>query len=105
MYICRWTSEYCLGFPRGESGGWGEFGPVVGVAAALEFWDEAKLAGWKRGSDGSLKFAAVPDEDWRAWTGGLLRRACEGMASDSTPILGDSGGGILRSGRGDMERW
>jgi hypothetical protein len=69
----------------------------------LEPWDEAKLAGWKRGSDGSLKFAAVPDEDWRACTGGR-RRACDGMARDSTPILGESGGGILRSGREDMDR-
>ena len=73
--------------------------------AALEPWDEAKLAGWKRGSDGNLKFVAVPDDDWRACTGGRVRRACDGMARDSTPILGESGGGILlRSGRGDMDR-
>jgi len=73
------------------------------VAAALELWDKVKLAGWKRGSDGSLKLAAVLDEDWRACTGGL-RRACDGMARDSTPILGESGGGILLcSERGDME--
>jgi hypothetical protein len=46
MYICFWTS-YCLLLllllllERGV----GLLGPETGVTAALEFWEEAKLAG------------------------------------------------------------
>lgn len=88
-------------------GGCGLFGPVAGVAAALEFC-EGKFAGWKRGRDGSLSCAAVPEECWRECGEGRIRRACDGMARDS--IFGDSGelvGGMvpLRSDRGDMWWW
>lgn len=66
MYIWRWTSEYCFWWARGERGGWGELGLVDGVPAALEPWEDAKLAGWKRGNDGKRRLAAVPcDDDWR----------------------------------------
>jgi hypothetical protein len=80
----------------------GLLGPVTGVPAWLEFWDDAKLAGWKRGSDGSLRCPG-PLEDWRELRFGR-RRACDGMASGSD--LGDKGElteGMLRSAvRGDM---
>lgn len=77
-------------------------GPVVGVPETLEFWD-GKLAGWKRGSEGSLSWAAVPVEFWRICGGGW-RRACDGMARDV--ILGESGElGMLRpDALGDMRR-
>jgi hypothetical protein len=48
---------------------------MAGVFAALEPWDEGKLAGWKRGRDGSLRDAAVPDELWREWRVGRGRRS------------------------------
>ena len=75
---------------------------MAGVAAELEFCEEGKFAGWKRGRDGSLKAAADPEECWRLCGMARARRACDGMARDS--ILGDSGepgGGMvdLRSGR------
>jgi len=80
----------------------GLFGPVTGVFAELEFCDEAKFAGWKRGSEGNLRCPGAFD-DWRD-VGPARRRACDGMAMDSD--LGDRGElmeGMLRSDvRGDM---
>jgi len=80
----------------------GLLGPVMGVPALLEFWDEAKFAGWKRGRDGSLRCPGAFD-DWRD-TGPGRRRVCDGMAMASD--LGDRGeliDGMLRSDvRGDM---
>lgn len=81
-------------------------GPVAGVAATLEFCEEAKLAGWKRGREGSRSAAAVPDECWRLWGTGRTRREDEGMPRFC--ILGDSGepgGGMVccfSAERGDM---
>jgi hypothetical protein len=76
----------------------GLLGPVIGVTAWLEFWDDAKLAGWKRGRDGSLRCPEdVAFEDWRELRFGR-RRACDGMASGSD--LGERGElmeGMLRS--------
>jgi hypothetical protein len=80
----------------------GLFGPVTGVTAWLEFWEDAKLAGWKRGSEGNRKCPGA-FEDGRPLRAGR-RRACDGMASGSA--LGDNGElteGMLRSAvRGDM---
>lgn len=71
-----------------------------GVAAKLELCEDAKLAGWKRGSEGRRRLAAVP-EDCLTWERGGRRRAWEGMLRES--ILGESGElGMLRSGRDDM---
>ena len=79
----------------------GLFGPVTGVTAWLECWEDAKFAGWKRGKDGNLRCPGL-FEDWRWWRSGR-RRACEGMASGSA--LGDRGElieGMLRSAVRDM---
>lgn len=62
-------------------------GPVTGVAAALELW-EPKLAGWKRGREGSLKSAELVEECWRP--GGGRRGACDGSARLSI-LLGENG--------------
>lgn len=85
--------------------------PTSGVLAELECC-EGKLAGWKRGSDGSLR----DDEPVLVCLtcGGGWRRACEGIARDS--ILGErgdeaGGGGICKlraaslEGIDDAERW
>lgn len=81
----------------------GLFGPVIGVFAWLEFCDEAKFAGWKRGSDGSLRCPGAFDDPRDGGPG--RRRACDGMAigSDSLGERGELMEGILRSDvRGDM---
>ena len=74
---------------------------MTGVAARLEPCEDAKLAGWKRGSDGSLSWPG-PFDDRRALGPGR-RRACDGMSRG--PDLGESGDvtdGMVRSaGRGD----
>jgi hypothetical protein len=97
MYICFWTS-YCLLLLLLLERGVGLLGPETGVTAALEFWEDAKLAGWKRGKEGSLRWAAGPLlEDWRE-VGAGRRRGCEGMAMGSP--LGDRGeltDGMLRA--------
>jgi hypothetical protein len=98
MYICFWTSYCLLLLLLLLERGVGLLGPETGVTAALEFWEEAKLAGWKRGKEGSLRWAAGPLlEDWRE-VGAGRRRACEGMAMGSP--LGDRGeltDGMLRA--------
>jgi hypothetical protein len=44
----------------------GLLGPVTGVTAWLELWEDAKLAGWNRGKEGSLRCpGAGALEDWR----------------------------------------
>lgn len=75
---------------------------MFGVPAALEPWEDAKLAGWKRGREGKRKLAAVP-EGCRTCDRGGRRRAWEGMLRES--ILGEKGElGMFRSGRDDMWR-
>lgn len=75
----------------------GLFGPVTGVPDALEL-GVPKLAGWKRGNDGSRRCIAGPlVDDWRDWTWG--RRRPEGMARGS--VLGERGEltvGMFRAG-------
>lgn len=59
-------------------------GLVFGVFAALEF-DEGKLAGWKRGREGSFRLL----EPVLCCLPGLRRGAWEGMARVSVPALAD----------------
>jgi hypothetical protein len=69
---------------------------VTGVAARLEPCEDAKLAGWKRGRDGSLSWPGSFD-DRRALRAGRLR-AWDGMSRG--PDLGESGevtDGMVRS--------
>lgn len=61
------------------------------------------MAGWKRGSEGSLRAAAVPDECWRVFASdGRVLRPDEGIDC----ILAESGDPVdgmrVASGRGDM---
>jgi hypothetical protein len=52
MNKCFCASEYMRWCARGETGGLA--GPSSGVDCML-LWDEGKLAGWKRGNEGSFK--------------------------------------------------
>ena len=73
MYICFWTS-YCLLLLLLLDRGVGLLGPETGVTATLEFCEDAKLAGWKRGKEGSLRWAAGPVlEAWREVGAGRRR--------------------------------
>ena len=64
-------------------------GPVPGVRPGGVEFCEGKLAGWKRGREGSLRAAAVPDECWRPRAPGRIRRL--GFRIERESILGDSG--------------
>lgn len=57
---------------------------MFGVFAALEF-DEGKLAGWKRGKEGSFRLL----EPVLCCLPGLRRGAWEGIARVSVPALAD----------------
>lgn len=64
----------------------------MGVLPQLEFGDW-KLAGWKRGSEGSLRF-----DEPLVGLPGRRRGAWEGMARESDPVLaerGPAGGAIM----------
>lgn len=53
---------------RGDIGGLGLLGPVTGVPEVLEL-GVPKLAGWKRGKEGSRRCIAGPEvDDWRECT-------------------------------------
>jgi hypothetical protein len=72
-------------------------GFVFGVPEALEEFDEGKLAGWKRGNEGSLRL----DEPELSCLLARRRDAWDGMASVSEPVLAERvvGGDMMR---GDM---